>query len=114
MYGSTEVGVLIVNFPGLQGYTVKPTALGKPAPGWEVAIIDSTGRVLPPYQSGEIAVKRKGQWFSVKDRGYCDAEGYFYLGFRPARVNLDFPWLSLSKLSGFMATFGDGLKRDTV
>src|SRR5215470_3103885 len=70
MYGTTEVGVLIVNFPGLQGYTVKPTALGKPAPGWDVAIIDSTGQVLPPYQSGDIAVQRKGQWFSVKDRGY--------------------------------------------
>ena len=78
MYGTTEVGVLIVNFPGLQGYTVKPTALGKPAPGWDVAIVDSAGRVLPPYHSGGIAVQRKGQWFSVKDRGYCDAEGYFY------------------------------------
>src|SRR5262249_9786821 len=61
MYGTTEVGVLIVNFPGLQGYTVKPAAVGKPAPGWDVAIVDSTGRVLPPYQSGDIAVRRKGQ-----------------------------------------------------
>jgi acetyl-CoA synthetase len=31
MYGTTEVGVLIVNFPGLRGYTVKPGALGKAA-----------------------------------------------------------------------------------
>jgi acetyl-CoA synthetase len=92
MYGSTEVGVLIVNFPGLQGYTIKPTALGQPAPGWEVAIIDSTGRVLPPYQSGEIAVKRKGQWFSVKDRGYCDAEGYFYHEGRSDDVIISAGW----------------------
>src|SRR5215468_9065630 len=92
MYGTTEVGVLIVNFPGLQGYTVKPTALGKPAPGWEVAIVDSAGQVLPPYQSGDIAVQRKGQWFYVKDRGYCDAEGYFYHEGRSDDVIISAGW----------------------
>jgi acetyl-CoA synthetase len=92
MYGTTEVGVLIVNFPGLQGYTVKPTALGKPVPGWEVAIVDRTGQVLPPYQSGDIAVKRKGQWFYVKDRGYCDAEGYFYHEGRSDDVIISAGW----------------------
>ncbi len=92
MYGTTEVGVLIVNFPGLQGYTVKPTALGKPAPGWEVAIVDSAGWVLPPYQSGDIAVKHKGQWFYVKDRGYCDAEGYFYHEGRSDDVIISAGW----------------------
>jgi acetyl-CoA synthetase len=92
MYGTTEVGVLIVNFPGLQGYTVKPTALGKAAPGWDVAIVDSAGQVLPPYQSGDIAVKRQGQWFSVKDRGYCDAEGYFYHEGRSDDVIISAGW----------------------
>ncbi len=92
MYGTTEVGVLIVNFPGLQGCTVKPTALGKPAPGWDVAIVDSAGRVLPPYQSGDIAVQRKGQWFSVKDWGYCDAEGYFYHEGRADDVIISAGW----------------------
>src|SRR5262249_39485123 len=92
MYGTTEVGVLIVNFPGLPGYTVKPIALGKPAPGWEVAIVDSAGHVLPPFQSGDIAVKRKGQWFSVKDRGYCDAEGYFYHEGRSDDVIISAGW----------------------
>jgi acetyl-CoA synthetase len=92
MYGTTEVGVLIVNFPGLQGYTVKPTALGKPAPGWDVAIVDSAGQVLPPYQSGDIAVKRKGQWLYVKDRGYCDVEGYFYHEGRADDVIISAGW----------------------
>jgi len=92
MYGTTEVGVLIVNFPGLQGYTVKPTALGKAAPGWEVAIVDSTGHVLPPGQRGEIAVQRKGQWFYVKDRGSCDAEGYFYHEGRSDDVIISAGW----------------------
>jgi acetyl-CoA synthetase len=92
MYGTTEVGVLIVNFPGLRGYTVKPGALGKAAPGWEVAIVDSAGQVLPPHQRGEIAVKRKGQWFYVKDRGYCDEAGYFYHEGRSDDVIISAGW----------------------
>ena len=92
MYGTTEVGVLIVNFPGLQGYTVKPGALGKAAPGWEVAIVDSDGRELPPQHSGEIAVKRQGQWFYVKDRGSRDADGYFYHDGRSDDVIISAGW----------------------
>jgi acetyl-CoA synthetase len=92
MYGTTEVGVLIVNFPGLQGYTVKPDALGKAAPGWEVAIVDRAGQVLPPHQRGDIAVKRKGQWFYVKDRGYCDEAGYFYHEGRSDDVIISAGW----------------------
>lgn len=92
MYGTTEVGVLIVNFPGFTGYTVKPGALGKAAPGWEVAIIDSAGEPLPPGTRGEIAVRRKEQWFYVKDRGYCDAEGYFYHAGRSDDVIISAGW----------------------
>lgn len=92
MYGTTEVGVLIVNFPGLEGYTVKPGALGKAAPGWEVAIVDQAGQRLPPQQQGEIAVRRQGQWFYVKDRGYCDAEGYFYHAGRSDDVIISSGW----------------------
>ncbi|MEO7404878.1 MAG: AMP-binding protein [Burkholderiales bacterium] len=77
MYGTTEVGVLIVNYPGYSGYRIKPGTLGKPAPGWEVAVVDRDGRELPPDEQGEIAVRRKGEWFFVKDRGVRDAEGYF-------------------------------------
>ncbi len=77
MYGTTEVGVLIVNYPGYTGYEVRAGTLGKPAPGWQVAIVDQAGKELPRGESGEIAVKRKGEWFYVKDRGYQDADGYF-------------------------------------
>src|SRR2546422_223519 len=78
MYGSTEVGVIIVNYPGFAGYVVKPGALGRPAPGWEVAIVDTRGEPAPPGTVGEIAVRRKGGWFPVKDRGWMDAEGYVH------------------------------------
>ena len=78
MYGSTEVGVVIVNYPGFSGYEVRPGALGKPAPGWEVAIVGTDGAQLGPNQPGEIAVRRKGEWLPVKDRGWADADGYFH------------------------------------
>jgi acetyl-CoA synthetase len=78
MYGSTEVGVVIVNYPGFSDYEVRPGALGKPAPGWEVAVIGHDGAPLGPNQPGEIAVRRKGEWFLVKDRGWLDADGYFH------------------------------------
>ncbi|HXJ81452.1 MAG TPA: AMP-binding protein [Candidatus Methylomirabilis sp.] len=92
MYGTTEVGVLIVNYPGLDGYQVKRGSLGKPAPGLEVAIVDESGRELPPAASGEIAVRRKGAWFHVKDRGYRDEEGYFYIEGRSDDVIISAGW----------------------
>lgn len=92
MYGTTEVGVLIVNYPGLEGYRVKPGALGKPAPGIEVAIVDRAGRVLGPNERGEIAVKRKSGWFFAKDLGWRDEEGYFYIEGRSDDVIISAGW----------------------
>ncbi len=92
MYGSTEVGVLIVNYPGFDDYRVKPGALGKPAPGIEVAVIDRDGKAKPAGESGEIAVKRKGEWFFVKDRGRVDDEGYFFHEGRSDDVIISAGW----------------------
>ncbi|MGH7278724.1 MAG: acyl-CoA synthetase [Candidatus Rokuibacteriota bacterium] len=92
MYGSTEVGVIIVNYPGFAGYEVRPGALGKPAPGWEVAIVNGARRPLPPGQMGEIAVRRKDEWFLVKDRGWMDADGYFHHSGRSDDVIISAGW----------------------
>jgi acetyl-CoA synthetase len=92
MYGTTEVGVLIVNYPGLEGYEVRPGSLGKPVPGAEVAIIDSDGNELPARRSGEIALRRKGAWFRVKDLGYRDEDGYFYIEGRSDDVIISAGW----------------------
>jgi acetyl-CoA synthetase len=92
MYGSTEVGVIIVNYPGFAGYVVKPGALGRPAPGWEVAIVDARGEPLPPGTVGEIAVRRKGGWFRVKDRGWMDPEGYVHHEGRSDDVIISAGW----------------------
>jgi acetyl-CoA synthetase len=92
MYGSTEVGVLVVNFPGFPDYKVKRGALGMPVPGLKVEVIDKEGAVLPAKQSGEIAVRRKDGWFYVKDRGYRDEEGYIFIEGRSDDVIISAGW----------------------
>ena len=92
MYGSTEVGVVVVNYPGFSGYEVRPGALGKPAPGWEVAIVGDDGAALGPDRPGEIAVRRKGAWFPLKDRGWVDADGYFHHSGRSDDVIISAGW----------------------
>jgi acetyl-CoA synthetase len=91
MYGSTEVGVIIVNYPGFEGYEVRRGALGTAAPGWEVAVVGEEGP-LPPGQLGEIAVRRRGGWFRVKDRGHMDADGYFFHAGRSDDVIISAGW----------------------
>ena len=92
MYGTTEVGVVMVNYPGLDGYRIKPGALGKPVPGARMAVLDPEGRELPPRRSGEISLLRKGKWFALKDRGYTDEEGYFYIEGRSDDVIISAGW----------------------
>ncbi|HYR38834.1 MAG TPA: acyl-CoA synthetase [Methylomirabilota bacterium] len=92
MYGSTEVGVIIVSYPGFTGYDVRPGALGTAAPGWEVGVVDAAGRPLPPGTMGEIAVRRRGRWFLVKDRGRMDADGYFFHAGRSDDVIISAGW----------------------
>jgi acetyl-CoA synthetase len=91
MYGTTEVGVIIVNYPGFEGYEVRRGALGTAAPGWEVAVVGDGGP-LPAGEMGEIAVRRHGEWFRVKDRGYMDAEGYFFHAGRSDDVIISAGW----------------------
>jgi acetyl-CoA synthetase len=91
MYGSTEVGVIIVNYPGFEGFEVRRGALGKAAPGWEVAVVGDDGP-LPAGELGEIAVHRRGEWFRVKDRGHVDADGYFFHAGRSDDVIISGGW----------------------
>jgi acetyl-CoA synthetase len=92
MYGSTEVGVILVDYPGFDGYTVRPGALGSAAPGWTVAVIDEAGTPAATGAVGEIAVRRRGTWFPVKDRGWMDGDGYVHHAGRSDDVIISAGW----------------------
>jgi len=92
MYGTTEVGVILADYPGAADYTVKPGALGKPVPGVRVEVQGADGRPCPPNQIGEIKVWRRGAWFPTKDRGHVDGDGYFYHAGRADDVIISSGW----------------------
>ena len=97
-YGQTETTNLIANFPCVP---VRPGAMGKPVPGLTVDIVDDHGQPLPDDTEGNIAVRVRpdypagvcdgyledaeatdaawvGDWYFTADRGYRDADGYFW------------------------------------
>jgi acetyl-CoA synthetase len=78
MYGTTEVGVILVNYPGARDFVVKPGSLGKPVPGTRVEVQRADGTPTSAKEVGEIKVWRRGAWFPTKDLGCVDADGYFY------------------------------------
>ncbi len=78
MYGTTEIGVVLVNYPGAGDFTVKPGALGKAVPGQRLEVQRGDGTPSPVGEVGELMLWRRGQWETTKDRARIDEDGYFY------------------------------------
>jgi acyl-CoA synthetase (AMP-forming)/AMP-acid ligase II len=71
-------------------------SVGRPLPAIELEVRDSSGRVLPPGEEGEIWVRgeqvsgeylhqtttRADGWFPTRDRGWLDEAGFLFLGGR--------------------------------
>jgi medium-chain acyl-CoA synthetase len=97
-YGQTETINVLANFRCLP---VRPGSMGKPVPGFFVAVIDEEGRQQPAGTEGDIAIRIKperpvglfreylgnpeatghtlrGEWYLTGDRAYRDEEGYFW------------------------------------
>jgi acetyl-CoA synthetase len=92
MYGTTEVGCIIVDYPGMSGHRIKRGALGRAAPGSEITVLDEAGAPVALGTIGEIAIKRRGSWFRVKDFGRQDEDGYFYHAGRADDVIISAGW----------------------
>jgi acyl-CoA synthetase (AMP-forming)/AMP-acid ligase II len=95
-YGSTELGVNTVLRP--EDVLRKPGSCGTAAPGVELAVLDDGGRPVPTGTPGELFVRRytgvfdeyyknptataqtsRGEWMSVGDVAWIDAEGFVYI-----------------------------------
>jgi acyl-coenzyme A synthetase/AMP-(fatty) acid ligase len=97
-YGQTETVILVANFPPMP---VKPGSMGKPSPGFTIAVVDDDGREVPAGTEGDIAVKLtptrpvgmfkeywrnpeatsnclRGEWYITGDRAIKDEDGYFW------------------------------------
>lgn len=95
-YGLTESYPLCSNFPTME---LRPGSMGKPMPGWEVALLDESEQSVPQGEVGEICLKARtnphyplgywnrpedteevfgGGWFHTKDVARCDEDGYVW------------------------------------
>jgi acetyl-CoA synthetase len=95
-YGLTESYPLCGNFPTVE---VREGSMGRPVPGWDVAVLDEDERPLPPGERGEICLRARsnphyplgywnrpedtkevfgGDWFHTKDAAQVDEDGYVW------------------------------------
>jgi acyl-coenzyme A synthetase/AMP-(fatty) acid ligase len=94
-YGQTENTLIVGNFPGAE---IRPGSMGKPAPGYDVRVIDLDGQETPVGEEGDIALRGeapalfagywnqpedtaavyRGDWYVTGDRAVRDEDGYLW------------------------------------
>ncbi|HEY2105142.1 MAG TPA: AMP-binding protein, partial [Candidatus Binataceae bacterium] len=96
-YGQTETTALVANYRVME---VRPGSMGKPVPGYEIAIVDDEGRRVAPGEVANIAVRTeprpvglfsgylgdeeatrnafRHEWYYTGDKGWIDEDGYFW------------------------------------
>ena len=109
MYGTTEIGVVLVNYPGAEDFEVKPGSLGKPVPGLKLEVQRSDGSPTNPGEVGELMLWKRDHWESTKDLARTDEEGYLYHCGRADDVIISSGWtMSAVEIENTL------LKHDTV
>src|SRR6202000_3503046 len=92
MYGTTEIGVVLVNYPGADDFTVKPGSLGKPVPGLKLQVQKPDGTPSEPGVIGELMLWRRNPWDTTQDLAKIDEDGNFYHASRADDVIISAGW----------------------
>ena len=92
MYGTTEIGVVLVNYPGADDFEVKPGSLGKPVPGQKLEVQKPDGTPQDVGVVGELMLWRRDGWETTKDLARIDEDGYFYHAGRADDVIISAGW----------------------
>jgi acetyl-CoA synthetase len=95
-YGLSESYPLCANYPTM---AIRPGSMGKPTPGWDVALLDEDERLVRVGETGEICLRARsnphyplgywnrpedsqrvfgGQWFHSRDVARYDDDGYVW------------------------------------
>src|SRR5437867_1569180 len=97
-YGQTETTALVANYRSVE---VRPGSMGRPVPGWDVAVVDDNGEPVPAGQVGHVVVRHepvrpiglfpgyhedpeasaeafRGPWYYTGDKAAVDADGWFW------------------------------------
>ena len=96
-YGQTETTALVANYRTVE---VRPGSMGRPVPGWDVAVVDDDGAPLSAGEVGHVVVRRdpepvglfpgyhedpdataaafRGPWYFTGDKASIDADGWFW------------------------------------
>jgi acetyl-CoA synthetase len=95
-YGLTESYPLVANYPFIE---VREGSMGKPMPGWDVAVLDEDEQPVAVDERGEICLRARsnphyplgywrneeasaetfgGEWFHSKDAARMDEDGYVW------------------------------------
>lgn len=115
MYGTTEIGVVLVSYPGAPDFEVKRGSLGKPIPGGKVEVHDGEGRQCAPEVTGEMMVWRRGDWVRTKDLGRTDRDGYLFHGGRADDVIISAGWtMSAVEIENVMLMHPDVLEAAAI
>jgi acetyl-CoA synthetase len=92
LYGSTEVGCIIVNYGGFADWEVKPGSMGKPLLGLDIRVVDEKEQSVAPGEIGEIVMNRRGKLVYVKDAAIIDEDGYYWHKGRSDDVIISAGW----------------------
>ena len=96
-FGQSETSLMIAALPRMP---FKAGSIGKPVPGWDIALLDENGAACAPGEEGEICVRvagkrphglfagyleesqtiasTRGGWYHTGDKAWMDDDGYFW------------------------------------